>query len=244
MTTKICKRSGLEFQTDNNRLTVHPEISRYTSHKDTEIRYPAIAVIERGKAEGWETIEQFESEIQKALNPVPQPIDQIKGDFEGDWVALIKGFSEKYGYDRDFLDSVGKRGRFKLFQYPEAGIVETCYTSAKGNQTRYFRLIEAGKEVGILTAGEVDEFLGGRPQVSDQLAATDSWKVESTKSLGAVGETIQIDGVWVVIVAIDCETTYHDEDGISHRGRYPRNVEVIYETYKYKTTVKRIQGTN
>jgi hypothetical protein len=229
----ICSRSGLVFEAENRRKKVHPAISYYTNHKDTGIRYPATRVIDQGSAEGWATLEEFEKAIAAVLNPEPEP--EVEYAFEGAWVALITGFNDHYGYQREFLRAAKTEGRFKYFWYPEAGIVETCYKSAKGNDTRYFRLIEGGKEVRILTEAEVDEMLGEAPEAPE--AGVDR-TFETNKSMGEVGQTVKVGEEYFVIVNTSTVTTYHDEDGIAHTGGYPSGVYVLYEEYEVTTGVR------
>jgi hypothetical protein len=239
MVLVTCKRSGLVFEAENRRKTVHPAISYYTSHKDTGIRYPAIRVIDQGRTEGWTTLEEFDTAIAAVLNPEPEPEVEINYDFEGAWVARIVGFDTKFGYQREFLDAAKQEGRFNCFWFPESGIVETCYKSAKGNDTRYFRLIEGGVEVRILTQPEVDELLGGRPNPEERAKNLGVERTfETNKSMGQIGQTVKVGEEYFVIVNTSTVTTYHDEDGLAHTGRYPSGVYVVYEEYAITTGVR------
>lgn len=140
----ICSRSGLKFEAPNRRLKVHPEISWYTAHNNTEVRYPAIAVIERGKSEGWDSIQKFEAEIKKALVPKPRP----DYDFEGHWLARIEGWDAAYDYQREFAKPVDIEGRFKRFWFqglPD-GLYETGYKSNAGNKTyHYYQVVDGAR---------------------------------------------------------------------------------------------------
>jgi len=153
-----CTRSGLVFEAENRRRKVHPEISWYTAHSDMVFRYKAIEVIERGKAEGWDTLEKFESEIKKALSPPPPP-PEPPYDFEGSWVARIIGSHEKYRFQREFLPSVSVKGRFKRFNVAGNGdgLFEACYQSAKGNESRHYYRIVSGRceEISLSQAEEI-----------------------------------------------------------------------------------------
>jgi hypothetical protein len=134
-TTKICTRSGLKFETDNSRLKVHPLISVWTSHKDQEIRSTAIKVIDGGKLQGWDTIEQFQTAIAVALTPVEVEFNYLTTDCPNrkSWVALIQGQDLQYGYDRKFLNPVALDGRRKKFLITEDGIYQTRTYSGSGN---------------------------------------------------------------------------------------------------------------
>jgi hypothetical protein len=203
-------------------------------------------VIEQGKAEGWTTLEEFERAISAALSPEPEP--EVECDFGGAWVALITGFNDHYTYQREFVRPAKTEGRFKYFWYPEEGIVETCYKSAKGNDTRHFRLIEGGKEIRILTEAEVDEILGdGAKDAPEASKPGVDRTFETTQSMGVVGQTVKVGEEYFVIVSTSTITTYHDEDGIAHK-RYPSGVVVSYEEYEVTTrarfaTLEEIQVT-
>jgi hypothetical protein len=194
----ICSKSGLKFEAPNKRRKVHPEISWYTNHKDMDLRYKAIAVIERGKSEGWSTLEKFEEEIQKALNPEPQPRPDY--DFEGDWVARITGNHSKYRFDREFLDAVDSEGRFKRYAIKccENGIYETCYKSGKGNETRrYYRL-----EGGLLSEIQLEEVEAIFPkEVAEEVALEDCIVTEGY--LGETGGFVELEGQVYTIVWIE-----------------------------------------
>jgi hypothetical protein len=136
--------------------------------------------------------------------------------FYGAWVALITGFNDRFGYQRELLEAVKTKGRFNYFRYPKEGIVETCYKSAKGNDTRYFRLIEGGVEVKILTEEEVDDRLGGRPNPEEMAKNLADRTFKTSTSMGQIGQTIKVGEEYFVIVSVSTVTTCHDEDGIAH----------------------------
>lgn len=163
----VCSRSGLKFEAENRRKKVHPEIAYYTTHKNYDIRYTAIAVIEKGKAEGWGTIEKFEEEIQKALNP--EPPTRPDYDFEGAWAAVIEGSNEKYRFNRVFLKAVDTEGRFKRYAFADNGIYECCYKSGKGNETRYYYRVENGTKQRI----ELEEVESLFPVIQSNLVSND-----------------------------------------------------------------------
>lgn len=145
MVTIICSRSGLSFQAENRRTKVHPGISRWTACSDWKLRQKASEVIERGKSEGWNTLEKFEVEIQKVLNPPPPPEPDY--DFEGVWAARLVGSHDKFRFEREFIPPVSVNGRFKRFNVSAAGdgLFETCYKSAKGNETRHYYRVQGGR---------------------------------------------------------------------------------------------------
>lgn len=185
-----CTRSGLTFEAETRRLRVHPKISYYTAHKDTDIRYPAIKVVERGKTEGWESIEVFESEIEKALNPPPKPPTPYH--LECAWVAKITGYHPKFDYDRIFLEEVSTSGRFKRFLLTEPGLYQSCYKSAKGNETRQWWLAESANSYHEIKIDQVIEILGEKPekpQSSDPLTLATKKVVEECWECGATYTT-------------------------------------------------------
>jgi hypothetical protein len=143
----ICIKSGLKFLAENRRLKIHPEIAYFTSHSDWDFRYKvAIPVIERGKTEGWDTIDRFKREIAAAAAPKPRPTY----DFEGKWAAEIVGSDPQFRFERRFLTPVDTEGRFKRYHLAgREGFFETCYESGKGNQTRRFLRVTKGVVVEI-----------------------------------------------------------------------------------------------
>jgi hypothetical protein len=195
----ICKRSGLKFEAENRRKSVHPKISWYTTHRDYSIRYPAVAVIERGKQEGWDTLEKFEAEIQKALNPEPQPRPEY--DFEGAWVAQITGSHSTYRFDRTFLEAIDSEGGFKRYNIKASGdgIYETCYKSAKGNETQHYYRVESGSLTEIELA-EVEALFPEdeiAPQVSIEAC------ISTERYLGKAGEIVEHEGKVYEIIRVD-----------------------------------------
>jgi hypothetical protein len=59
MQSIVCKRSGLVFEAENRRKSVHPQISKYTSHKDMDVRYAPIVVAGEDILVVPETIERY-----------------------------------------------------------------------------------------------------------------------------------------------------------------------------------------
>lgn len=223
----ICKRSGLIFQAENRRNSVHPSISYYTTHKDQGLRYVAAKTIARGLSEGWATLERFEVAIKVDLNPPPPP--EAPYDFEGTWLAKITGRCEKFDYVREFQDCVEERGRFKRFRFGLPGIYQTNYKSAKGNDTRHFvEVLEDGTQTDI-TEAEVVKRFGDRP-VTEELDLSGLEKIETEYPLGQVGETVKVGDRFVVIEKTETKIIYHDEDGIAH-SRYPSGVFVVEEEH-------------
>jgi hypothetical protein len=227
MATKICKRSGLTFETENSRLQVHPKISYYTAHKDTTVRYPAVAVINSGAAAGWKTWEEFEAAINLALNPV--------FDFEGAWVAKLSGYSEAYEFDRVFLQPVKVNKYSSQFAYPEDGIYQTCCKSRSGKETRRFWLVSSGQKAEI-TKARVKELLGPQPVQKVTSAPDTTGCLAVEEFLGEVGETVTVGTVTAEIVQVLKKTKYFDEDGITH-DQQPYGVE-FYEKDFYLTWVR------
>ncbi|HEY9879011.1 MAG TPA: hypothetical protein V6D29_11175 [Leptolyngbyaceae cyanobacterium] len=168
---KICKRSGLAFETEG-RKTVHPGISLWATHKDYDIRRAACDVIDRGKQEGWETLEKFEAEIEKALNP-PDPkgvIVELRqasrvGSFKKPWIARITGQSSSYGYSRNFLIpfETEKGGQWR-FLIEEDGVYEACDRNSKGDERRSWLRVQSGQQE-YLTKDEVIAIIGEPAEV-------------------------------------------------------------------------------
>lgn len=203
-----CKRSGLIFEAENRRKTVHPEISRYTSHKDMDLRYAAITVIERGKAEGWATIEQFLAAIAKGEEPEPE----VECDWDGAWLAKITGSDTQYRFSREFVAATkseerGKPGaKFYRKYYRLAGladgIYEGCYKSGKGNETRTYWKIESGVPQAIALA-EVEAIY---PLIESN---PDSIKVVHERF--TIRELIEREGQWYEVIAV--HANYYNDDG-------------------------------
>lgn len=210
MVEVICKRSGLSFEVENRRKSVHPQISRYTTHKELDVRYAAIAVIERGKAEGWTTIEQFISAIEKGEEKQPE----IECDWDGAWLARIAGSHEQYRFDRVFVEEVrseerGKAGEKFTRKYYRLtdlanGIYEGCYKSAKKNETRSYWRVESGVVVAI-ELSEVEELY---PAIEPGQTKTEGLIVyENLRH----GELVERGGNWFEVVSV--ETQHYDDDG-------------------------------
>lgn len=204
----ICKRSGLIFEAENRRKSVHPQISRYTTHNDQEIRYAAISVIERGKAEGWNTIEQFIAEIEK---PAEAALE-IECDWDGAWLARITGSHEKYRFDREFVEAVRTEGRgkagskfyrkFYSFSVLPDGVYEGCYKSAKGNETRCYWRVESGAATSI--------------ELGDVESAYQAISKPQTKSITLsenfeIGEIVERNGQWYKVAAVN--SRFFNDDG-------------------------------
>lgn len=240
----ICKRSGLKFEAENHRMKVHPRISFYTTHKNYDIRYPAIAVIERGKEEGWNSIEKFLEEIEKALNPEPKPRPEY--DFEGAYACRITGFHPKYRFEREFVDPVDKEGRFNRYNLraePD-GIYETAYKSAKQNVTKhYYRL-----EDGVLTELALSEVEALFPAIDPPAAPDRAGCILVKAWLGAVGSVVQYDfdgtqgrspnpQLWK-IVEVEAQPHWEDEDGITGSGHYDGGAAIVAEWNQYKSYLR------
>ena len=213
----ICSRSGLKFEADSRRQSVHPGIRYYTSHKDyNRVRYPAVEVIERGKKEGWTTIEKFEEEIQKALNPEP-PV-RPEYDFEGAWAAKIVGSDEKYRFNRLFLQEVDTEGRFKRYRFNYGdGIYECNYKSGKGNVTGYYYRVEGTQKVQI-DFSEIEKLFPSVETIEDELQIEGAIKVKPKHRLGNPGEVVTHDEQLHTIVHIEINQYWEDDDGIIHKG--------------------------
>ena len=240
----ICSRSGLRFETENGRLKVHPQISYYTTHKNYDIRYPAIAVIERGKKEGWTTIERFLEEIEKALNPEPKPRPEY--DFEGAYACRIVGAHPRCRFEREFLDPVDKEGRFKRYNLhaePD-GIYETVYKSAKGNATKHYYRFEAGA-LTELALSEVEELF---PAIDPSATPDRGGCVLVEAWMGALGSIVQYDfdgaqgrspnpQLWKV-VEVKTLSGWEDEDGITGSGFYRGNAAIVSEWHEHKSYLR------
>ncbi len=159
----ICIRSGLEFEWSTLRKKVHPEISEWTTHKDTDLRAKAAGAIARGKAEGWKTIEEFQAAINNALVPPPPPGHILSlrqasrlGNYAAPWVALITGPSPLYGYDRTFLEaySTAKGGPWN-YALAVDGVYEVCDRNSGGAKRRSWLRVQAGVGSDISEADAV-----------------------------------------------------------------------------------------
>ncbi len=227
----ICSRSGLKFEADSRRKKVHPDISYYTTHKNLDIRYPAIEVIERGKNEGWDTLEKFEEEIEKALNPEPKPRPDY--DFEGAWVARIAGSDKHYRFNREFLTRVDTEGRFKRFAIAAAGdgIYESCYKSAKGNQTRRYWQVKDGEMVQIELKEVETLFPEIQPVSISGCICVEKYFPENSM--------VEHEGQLYVVVRVDSIEEWEDEDGIIGTGRhYDHNVYIVWEQQKFTSYLR------
>jgi hypothetical protein len=208
----ICKRSGLLFEAENRRKSVHPGISCYTTHKDLDVRYAAIAVIERGKTEGWSTIEQFVEAIEKGEKESEVEESEVECDWDGAWLARITGSHEQYRFDREFVEAVRveERGKssskfyrkfYRLAELPD-GFYEGCYKSGKGNETRTYWRIESGVVVKIdLSQVEL---------VYPEIYKSESKSVSVFESF-TVGEIVERSGQWYKVAEV--LTRHYNEDG-------------------------------
>lgn len=228
----ICARSGLAFEADSKRKKVHPAIRHYTSHKDTNIRYPAIAVIEQGKKEGWDSLEKFQAEIKKALNPPLTP--PVEYDFEGYWAAKITGYSKQYDYEREFLTPVEEVGRFRRYRLTEEGCYQTCYRSAKGNETRIFWQVTGGV-LEEISPEQLESVLGKRIDVEKPERGE---LIETKRLLGDIGETVQFNARWVTITAVEMIALYRDEETGITSTYYPEDSSEVIEIETYRTWVE------
>lgn len=229
----ICSRSGLRFPKEG-RKTVHPRISYYTSHKNPKTRHVATSVVERGKQEGWDTIERFEQEIEAALNPPPPP--PVEYDFCGAWVAKIVGSDPKYRFKREFLAAVETDGRRKRFLFPKEGshFIETCYQSAKGNETRHYYYVVDGIAEEIPLSRLEKEFpVSSQPQGPSIENCT-----LFEGRIGAEGEIVKLDNHYWVVVRVDAIHHWEDEDGICGTGTYRGSATVVH-SYTTQTSYAR-----
>ena len=202
-----CKRSGLKFEAENRRKSVHPDISRYTTHKDVEVRYSAIAIIDRGKAEGWRTIEEFIAAIEKVKEKEPE----IECDWDGAWLARITGSSEHYRFDREFVEAVRveERGKSsskfyrKFYRLPGLpdGIYEGCCKSAKGNENRFYWQIKDGAVMAI----ELVDAEALYPRIEKPEAR--SIMVSELLVLGelVLGDLVERSGQWYKVSSVEAE---------------------------------------
>jgi hypothetical protein len=227
----ICARSGLKFEADSRRKKVHPQIAYYTSHKNYDIRYPAIEVIERGKTEGWNTIEKFEDEIQKALNP--EPTVRPEYDFEGAWVAKITGSDDgQYRFNRLFLNAIDSEGRFKRYKLNGDGIYECCYKSGKGNQTRYYYQVKDGVKEQI-DLEIVEKLFPALESTENQSAVEGAIRIESPNPLGNKSDVITHSNQPHTIQHVEFKDLWEDDDGITHQGHPGQDCVHSWVTYVY-----------
>lgn len=174
--TKTCIRSGLEFETTNNRIRVHPSISPWTQHKDWKTRSTANDVILRGKEEGWESLEKFEEEIRYAIaaEECPQFPEGVvvrvrqsssRGGYAKPWVSKVDSTT-----NRTFLNpfSTNKGGEW-VFVVVGDGFYEVCDRNSKGDERRSWFKIQDGLkediEQGEFTAAIAPEIEGVEIQV-------------------------------------------------------------------------------
>lgn len=159
MVIVTCSRSGLNFEAPNRRRKVHPEISKWTSHKNWEIRQIAVGAIAQGKSEGWDSLEKFEEEIDKALTPeepegaaVVVELRQASRKFGGakPWLAKITGQCPTYGYSRKFLNPYHQEdfGCWK-FAPTENGVYQGCNRNSKGDERRFWLQVLDGKRLDL-----------------------------------------------------------------------------------------------
>lgn len=223
----ICKKSGLKFEAADRRTQIHPKILGYIKHENHDIRYQAISLIERGKAEGWHTIEKFEAEIQLALtNPTKQKRPTF--NFEGAWVAKITGSSEQYRFTREFLVEVDTEGNNKRFVFEGDGVYECCYACANGDRNRYYYNYSNGISTE-LTLTQVDELF---PALEPDKPVSVEGCIKVEKYLGAFGSKVEHDGSVFVVVRIDSIYYWEDDEGLSGSGDYYGDSCLVYDETK------------
>jgi hypothetical protein len=182
----------LTFEWPTLRKKVHPEISEWTTHKDTDLRAKAAGAIARGKAEGWKTIEEFRAAISEALVPPPPPGHILKlrqasgrGDYAAPWVALITGTSPLYGYSRTFLDAYS-RAKGGPWNYAIAvdGVYQVCDRNSRGAKNLSWLRVQQGvgsdisQAEAVAIVGQPAEVVTKGRSLNDPLPLTsDSSKV-------------------------------------------------------------------
>lgn len=157
---KVCKRSGLKFDGTARQL-VHPGIRFYTTHTDIEFRNLACQVIERGKSEGWATLEQFKEAISDGDAAVTEAKKEHIESLErynarGKWAARITGRCAQYDYAREFLQPI-ETGSDR-FLFPVPGIYEV----EKAGVRRFYEKTNEGEIVSV-DPGRIEAVFGPRP---------------------------------------------------------------------------------
>lgn len=217
---QICPRSGLVFQVaieDKREGLIHPRIVWYTQHPNYDVRYPAIRVIERGKAEGWNTFEKFKEEIKLLLDP-PKPTSEFpsitlskKDGRKKPYLAQIEGYDRRYTLKRKFISPVATKDNLLTFLLEEPGF----YESKNGNGTIAYWSKEGDSYSEITKEKVLAEFVPyyGDPEI----------KQIEFYSQAAVGTEVIFEGRKWAIVADDSydffETQYH-EDPWSTQSNY------------------------
>ena len=149
----ICQHSGLKFQAENRRKKIHPDIYWWIhefAKRDYWQKNQVRDTIATGKMEGWDTLEKFESEIRKSLEP---PEYDFCGE-SGSYVARLwcKG-SESIIHE--FVEPVWVYDDDKYFMIENLpdGIYEACQKVHKYNKgteiRRYYYFVSKGQKTEI-----------------------------------------------------------------------------------------------
>lgn len=227
-----CSRSGLKFDAADSRMTVHPEISKWTTAKDLEIRYCAIEAIAEGKKRGFKTLVEFESLIQEYLNPQELKDDEVVESchqititdtgkaalrFRKAWIAKIVKLSAKYDFERVFLKEHSLEGRDRSFQIKEEGFYQCKSYSGKGNESISWWKLQDNK-LSEISYDEIIEVFGNPEELKFQIQQEKEAKkalIEKSFVTNAAENTVtKINGeYWYVLES--CEI-HEDEDGITH----------------------------
>lgn len=257
---KVCEKSGLRFRAEGSERT-HPEIASYSQHSDWDYRYAALRVIERGKREGWDSIEKFKAEIKAELNPdAPEEGDATptlwvshdcyeKSDEVkvSGYCAQILGPCDRYGYNRRFLKPVAKQGKRTVgYLLTQDGVYDSKSYSRAGNcDHRWWHVVngvttEINREQAEAIAGppaltETQKLAIARQQEQDERLArraTATEVVEGDFPYNTDALLFDRNGqIWIVVDAID-EYWWEDEDGVRGTGRYFGDGAIVSEWFK------------
>ena len=215
----ICEKSGLKFEAENRRRKTHPEIAFYTQHKDSEFRYFASKIIEQGKINGWDSIEKFKSEINLAWEKEQNSSEvEQKELYECNYIAQIVSSDSKYRFQREFItaesETTRKAGKFgQISNYRQYdlsllsdGYYEVNHRSAKGNDSRYYWLVNKG-EISQISLEEVEKLF---PKIA--LEQLDTIKTTAL-DIPVFNSCFELNGQ--VYKIVDSQTIDYDEDGFS-----------------------------
>ena len=230
-----CSRSGLVFDAkDNSRLTVHPTISWWLSRKDYEVRSEAQFAISQGHLKGFTTIKQFEELIEEMLR---QKKEEEEASYSKPhlcltdtgnpynkkcWVAQITGLSEKYGYEREFVEEsrIGPASRERQFVLEKEGYYQSKSYSRGGNSSVYYYHFKDGvlekidedrvKEV----FGDPEEFKQAKRKEHDKLNKQVTKVFYDPRWSACTGTVLEVENHFYTVLKIT--ESYEDEDGGCH----------------------------
>jgi hypothetical protein len=177
-----CKYSGIKFDAIEwgvtERVEVHPTIAWWKQRANKENWYGKFfEAIEYGKENGFDSIEQFDEVFERCDRGLPFEKKSYNLEltstgakalcFRKPWVAKIKGLSEQYDYDRQFLQEDEIEGRAFRFNLSEDGVYQAKQYSSKGNEYFYFYQVKKG-ELSELSQEQVNEIFGDVEKIREK----------------------------------------------------------------------------